>query len=78
MYKSPRFHSGVRNIALNHNQLISKPHFSFVKEFEKCFSSSIFCQIAGSVFVICFCCLQLSKVRNSEATIQLEMYYILD
>lgn len=45
--------------------LINSLDFRFVKEYEECFSSSVFSQFAASVFVICFSCLQLSKVRLS-------------
>ncbi|RZC00559.1 7tm 6 domain containing protein [Asbolus verrucosus] len=48
----------------------------FVKEYEKCFSLVVFSQFAGSVFVICFCCLQLSEIRSlSFYFFQLIIYF---
>ncbi|XP_063906327.1 odorant receptor 22a-like [Zophobas morio] len=34
----------------------------FIDEYEECFSWSIFCQFAGSLFAICFCCIGLILV----------------
>ncbi|XP_015840044.1 odorant receptor Or1-like [Tribolium castaneum] len=49
---------------------------SFVKEFEECFSLAIFSQISASVFVICFSCLQLSKIKTfGYYFIQLVFYF---
>ncbi|XP_063912022.1 odorant receptor Or1-like [Zophobas morio] len=49
-----------RNVkdCINHHNII----LNFVKEYECCFSSIVFSQFAGSVVVVCFCCLQLGKI----------------
>ncbi|KAJ3658571.1 hypothetical protein Zmor_010304 [Zophobas morio] len=34
----------------------------FVDEYEECFSWSVFCQLAGSMFAVCFCCIGLTLI----------------
>ncbi|CAH1374427.1 unnamed protein product [Tenebrio molitor] len=58
--------------SVNHHDAILR----FVKEYEECFSSSVFSQFAASVFVICFSCLQLSKIESlGYYFVQLVMYF---
>ncbi|XP_063912012.1 odorant receptor Or1-like [Zophobas morio] len=63
--------NSIKQCVEHHNTILS-----FVKEYEDCFSSVIFSQFAASVFVICFSCLQLSKVDTFGFTfLQLIMYF---
>ncbi|KAJ3666963.1 hypothetical protein Zmor_002379 [Zophobas morio] len=41
---------------------------SFIKEYERCFSSIVFSQFLASVVVVCFCCLQLNKLPPMTIT----------
>ncbi|KAJ3643967.1 hypothetical protein Zmor_026646 [Zophobas morio] len=57
---------------VDHHETILK----FVQEYEVCFSWVVFSQIAGSVFVVCFCCLQMSKVEAlGYYVFQLAVYF---
>ncbi|KAJ3643973.1 hypothetical protein Zmor_026652 [Zophobas morio] len=63
----------IKQCVEHHNATLS-----FVKEFEECFSPVVFSQFAASVFVIGFCCLQLSKVTSvGFYFVQLVMYFIV-
>lgn len=37
--------------------------FRFLKKYEDCFSLVVLSQFAASVFAMCFCCLQLSRMK---------------
>ncbi|KAJ3643965.1 hypothetical protein Zmor_026645 [Zophobas morio] len=57
---------------IDHHETILK----FVKDYEDCFSWVVFSQISASVFVVCFCCLQLSKVETLDYYVcQLAAYF---
>ncbi|XP_068909818.1 odorant receptor Or1-like [Tenebrio molitor] len=57
--QSELIYNKIRQCIRHHNLILK-----FVKEYEECFSSSVFSQIAASVFVIGFSCLQLSKIQS--------------
>ncbi|XP_064212452.1 odorant receptor Or1-like [Tribolium castaneum] len=52
------FYANVRKCVDHHNAILH-----FIKEYEECFSSSVFSQFLGSILVICFCCLELTKIE---------------
>ncbi|XP_063911601.1 putative odorant receptor 92a [Zophobas morio] len=50
----------------------------FLKEFEDCFSLVLFSQIAGAIFVICFCCVQIGKLNSIDSYFgQFAMYLMV-
>ncbi|KAJ3643972.1 hypothetical protein Zmor_026651 [Zophobas morio] len=62
----------VRKCVAHHEEILN-----FVKEFEDCFSLVLFSQMAGAIFVICFSCLQLSKLNTIDSYFgQFAMYLI--
>ncbi|RZC32666.1 7tm 6 domain containing protein, partial [Asbolus verrucosus] len=56
--KSRIIYSKIHDCIDHHNAILK-----FVNNYEECFSSAVFSQFLGSTLVICFCCLQLSKVQ---------------
>ncbi|KAJ3643971.1 hypothetical protein Zmor_026650 [Zophobas morio] len=71
MTKNVLIYNRIKRCVVHHNATLS-----FIKEFEECFSPVVFSQFAGSVFVICFCCLQMSKVSSEGFYfMQLVMYF---
>ncbi|XP_063912188.1 odorant receptor 45b-like [Zophobas morio] len=52
----------VKKCISHHDEILK-----FVTEFEDCFSVVLFSQMAGTMFVICFSCLQLSKLNSVDS-----------
>ncbi|KAJ3658579.1 hypothetical protein Zmor_010311 [Zophobas morio] len=50
-------HKHLKNCVNHHKKILW-----FIEEYEECFSWSIFCQFAGSLLTICFCCIGLILV----------------
>ncbi|XP_063912014.1 odorant receptor 94a-like [Zophobas morio] len=52
----------LKKCIVHHDEILK-----FVKEFEDCFSLVVFSELAAAIFVICFSCLQLSKLDSIDS-----------
>ncbi|RZB40831.1 7tm 6 domain containing protein, partial [Asbolus verrucosus] len=71
--KNETIYNKIRQSVDHHDAILN-----FVKEYEKCFSLVVFSQFAASVFVICFCCLQLSESNTVADAIYMGKWYDYD
>ncbi|XP_063913073.1 odorant receptor 85c-like [Zophobas morio] len=56
---------------VHHNKILN-----FLVEYEDCFSWCVFCQIAGTTFALCFCCVGVGLSLVSSFSMNFVMYVI--
>ena len=68
LVKCVRQHEAILWYDFPESSLIQHPYFhfcsSFVNEYEKCFSWTMFSQFSGTTLGICFCCIAVTTVKT--------------